>query len=81
MGHARTRIAVVLGEAGVRQSPAPNVLEDASVYRQAVVPALPLQDLEVDAVVAEGRVQLAIKDLYEVGFSGATGQRVRQPSP
>ena len=51
-------------------------MQHSEVDRQGVVPALALQDLEVDGVVAEARVEAAVQHLDQVRLCDTRTQLV-----
>ena len=81
VGDDRLGLLVPLGGDRLRQRPPADVLEDAEVDVDGVVPALALQHRDVDDLVGEDRVQLGVEDLDDVGFRGAAAEGLDEAVP
>ena len=76
--NCRLRVGKLARKGRLADRTAAHVLQHAGVHRQGVVPALPLEHLQVDGVVAEPRLEAPIEDLDQVGFGDAASQLVDQ---
>src|SRR5206468_11391155 len=72
----RLRSRELPGVGRLANRPAPDVLEDARVNGEGVVPPLALEDLQVDGAVAELALEAAIQDLDDVGLGDAGAELV-----
>src|SRR5437762_10460786 len=74
--HGRLRVGDLPGVGRLANRPAADVLENAGVNRERVIPALALEDLQVDGAVAELALEAAVQDLDDVGLGDAGAELV-----
>ena len=78
--HCGLGVGELAGERRLADEPAAHVLQHAGVDRQRVIPALPLENLQVDGDVVEPRPESAVEDLDEVGLGDARAELLDQRS-